>query len=329
MKYLFFILITLPLVLFPACDQPAPTIPLPGRTKVINVQSLRPRAMQIVRDGLTDEQGIVRSHAIEVVSESRTQELMPTVSTLLSDPSLAVQFAAIVATGDTGYSSAADSVELLLRSQNQNIKMAAAYTLTKLGEADYGNIIRDLLESKDQTVRANAALLLGKLGNKSDVPLLYKMLQDPYSFDKAKIQAVESIARLGDNKIYRGKLWALLISKQADDRVMGIRGMGALGTTEARNAIITMLDDDVLEVRLCAAEELGKLKDTTGTGEILAYFNENSPNMDETSITNIIATLAIGRIADPSLNNFLPPLLKSKSKSIQLCASQSVLLMTK
>jgi HEAT repeat protein len=35
--------------------------------------------------------------------------------------------------------------------------------------------------------------------------------------------------------------------------------MGALGTKEAKEAIQTMLKDDIAEVRLCAADELGKL----------------------------------------------------------------------
>ena len=293
-----------------------------------NVHNLRQQALEIVRTGLKDESGLIRSHAIEIVSTSNTKELMPTVAVLLSDQSIAVRFAAAVAVGDTAYSPAAGAVKRLLDEPNENTKMASAYALVKFGGEEYGNFIRSLLKSNDQTVRANAALLLGKIGDKSDTALLYQTLQDPYSFDKVKIQAIESIARLGDRNIYRGKLWALLISKQADDRVMGIRAMGALGSTEAKNAITTMLDDDVLEVRLCAAEELGKLGDTTGDSEILSYFAENLPNLDKTSMANTIATMAIGQIGGPSLTRFLPKLLQSKSKEVRLSAAQSVLLLT-
>ena len=35
--------------------------------------------------------------------------------------------------------------------------------------------------------------------------------------------------------------------------------MGALGTAKAQNAIITKLDDDILEVRLIAAEQLDRV----------------------------------------------------------------------
>ena len=323
MKYMCFITAMVLLFSLTGCNEAVSTKPVAG-----NVHNLRQQALEIVRTGLKDENGLIRSHAVEVVSASNTKELMPTVAILLSDQSIAVRFATAVAVGDTAYSPAAGAVKRLLDEPNENTKMAAAYALTKLGRTEYGNFIRSLLKSKDQTVRANAALLLGKMGDKSDIALLYQTLQDPYSFDKVKIQTIESIARLGDKNIYRGKLWALLISKQADDRVMGIRAMGALGTTEAKNAIATMLDDDVLEVRLCAAEELGRLGDTTGDSEILSYFAENLPNLDKTSMANTIATMAIGRIGGPSLTRFLPRLLQSKSKEVRLSAAQSVLLLT-
>jgi HEAT repeat protein len=323
MKYLCFIMATILLFFSTGCNEAVSTKPVTA-----NVQNLRQQALEIVRAGLKDEDGLVRSHAVEVVLATGTKELMPTVAVLLSDQSVAVRFAAAVAVGDTAYSPAAGAVKRLMDEPNENTKMAAAYALTRLGRPEYANIIRSLLKSNDQTVRANAALLLGKMGEKSDIPLLYRTLQDPYSFDKVKIQTIESIARLGDKNIYRGKLWALLISKQADDRVMGIRAMSALGTAEAKNAIATMLDDDVLEVRLCAAEELGRLGDTTGASEILTYFTEKSPNLDKTSIANTIATMAIGQIGGPSLTRFLPRLLQSKAKEVQLSAAQSVLLQT-
>lgn len=329
MKYACFITVILSLLFLGGCEDAVSTKP-----SITNVYNLRPQALEIARSGLKDEDGLIRSHAIEVVSATRTEELMPMVAVLLSDQSVAVRFAAAVAIGDSSYSPAAGAVKRLLDESNENTKMAAAYALVKLGKAEYGNIIRSLLKSENQTVRANAALLLGKLGDKNDTALLYQIMQDPYSLDKVKIQAIESIARLGDKNIYRGKIWALLISKQADDRVMGVRAMGALGTFEAKNAIATMLGndalagDDVLEVRLCAAEELGRLGDTTGTREILDYFTEKSPNIDDPSIANIIATMAIGRIGNPTLTKFLPRLMQSKSKKVQLSAAQSVLLLT-
>ena len=93
-------------------------------------------------------------------------------------------------------------------------------------------------------------------------------MQRKDSNDKVRFQAIESIAMLGDERILP-KIWAIVYSGYADDRIIGIRAMGALGTAKAKDVLITKLDDEVLEVRLAAAEQLGKLKDPIGEPEVV------------------------------------------------------------
>ena len=92
------------------------------------------------------------------------------------------------------------------------------------------------MASSDQTVRANAALLLGKSGKQEGIRFLYWTLQRNDSSDKVVLQAAEAIAMLRRSRESTRKLWTRLISTYADDRVIGIRAMGALGTEEAKNA---------------------------------------------------------------------------------------------
>jgi len=307
-----------------------------------NVVRLREQAVAIVRESLDDEDGLIRSNAIEVVAETGQRELMDKVKQLLRDDFVGIRFTAAVAVGDVKYASAKRSVQRLLRDKNENAKIAAAYALVRLGNAEYVRFIRRAIKRKvvskeDQTIRANAALLLGKLGDRDDLELLYETMHDDYSSDKVRIQAVESIAMLGDEKIYRTKLWALLISKYADDKIMGIRAMAALGLTgtdiyyDVKNAIATMLDDDVAEVRLVAAEQLGRLGERIGEREVLEYFTEVSTRLDKDSIDrgNVLAAMAIGRIGGDNLTRFLPELLKSPSKTVRLSAARAVLLLAR
>jgi len=297
--------------------------------KSFNVYRLKEKATAIVREGLADQSGLTRSHAIEVVSETGEKELMPMVKKLLKDDSVAVRFAAALAIGDTKYFAGQSVLERLQNDNNENVRIGAAYALTKLGKNNLSNIIRKAIESKDQTVRANAVMLLGKLGNKKDLRLLYRILRDPESNHRVRIQAIEAIAMFGDEGAYR-RLWALLISKYADDRVMGIHAMGALKTVDAKNAIIRMLDDDIVEVQLSAAEQLGILGDKTGQTEVLNYLMQTSRGLDAVSANraNVLAAMAIGRIGSDSLSKFLPKFMNSKSKEVQLSAAQSVLLLT-
>jgi len=141
------------------------------------------------------------------------------------------------------------------------------------------------------------------------------------------MQAAEAIAMLGDQRIYR-KLWTGLISKYADDRVIGVRAMGALGTDEAKNAIITLLDDPVPEVRLAAAEQLGKLGESGGEDEVLAVLEKNlMADMDAQGQqrTKTLAALAIGEIGTDRLARYLPQLLQDPSRIVRLAAAKAVL----
>jgi HEAT repeat protein len=296
--------------------------------KVFKPRDYEQQAYRVITESLNDEVAVIRSNAIEVISETGSRNYMPFLRKMLSDESVAVRFAAAVAIGDMKYSSAAYEVKQLMRDRDANARIAAAYAIAKLGNKRTSELIEAALNSEDQTLRANAAMLLGKLGDKSKVAKLYKTLYDDNSSDRVKINAMEAIARLGEEQIYN-RLWSLLISKHPDDKVMGIRAMGQLNTEESRDAIITMISDEMWEVRLTAAEELARLGNPTGEPEVIEYFEEACGSADERTVANFIATMSIGYIGSEELNNYLPERLESESKSVRLAAAQSVLLQSK
>jgi HEAT repeat protein len=295
--------------------------------KEAEVKELVPEALRIAREGLEDTDPQVRAQAVEVVADTRQVTLMPKVVRLLKDEYVPVRFLAALAVGDLEYRLGEGEIEDLLGDRDQNVQIAAVYAMNKF-RPDYGTErIRKALGSEDQTVKANAALLLGKAGDKESLKFLYWVLRHKDSEDKVRFQAAEAIARLGDKRIYP-KLWSMLISAYADDRVVGIRAMGALGTDEARNALITMLDDDILEVRLAAAGELGALGEKTGEAEVLDVFKGRAPmgtSGQDLERVYVLSALAIGRIQTPPLRKFLPSLLENDSKMVRIAAAKAVL----
>jgi HEAT repeat protein len=285
------------------------------------------QALQIVLDGLADPDPQVRANSIEVVATTRCVRLMPRVQGLLHDPAVPVRFLAILAVGDLQYSLARNDITQLLEDPDPNIKIAAAYAMTKLGHPEYYKVFRNAVTSDDQTVRANATLLLGKNGQRDAIPALYWALQGSDSADKVVTQAAESIAMLHDERIYP-KLWTQLISVYADDRILGIRAMGELGTEQAKNAILTMLDDTVLEVRLAAAEQLGRLGEPVGQAKVAEVFEKDllaGMDMEGQQRVKVLSALAIGEIGSESLAKHLPRLLKDSSKPVRLAAAKAVL----
>lgn len=307
------------------CQNTSP-IPLASGAD-ISVKQLTGQAVEIVQAGLTDDDPVIRANAVEVVAAGRQTKLMPKVRRLLQDNLVPVRFAALLAIGDLEYKLWKNDAKKLLDDSDENIRIAAAYALKKLGASSSLELIRKAIMSNDQTVRANAVLLLGKSGSESDLKLLYWALRSKDSSDKVRLQAVESIAMLKDERIYP-KIWTMLLSVYADDRVMGIKAMGSLGTQSAREAMMTMLDDSVVEVRLAAAEQLGTLGDKTGEPEVLDVFRKNliaAAGQEGSERVKIWTALAIGRICSPSLTRFLPQFIKDDSKQVRLAAAKAVL----
>jgi len=292
------------------------------------IQALKPQAVMILQQGLNSPSAKIRTHAIEVAAETGQKETLGTITKLTTDSIVPVRFAAVVALGDMKCGKCEQTIRKSLNDPDVNVRIAASYSLVKLGKKDYVAQLLAATKSTDQTVRANAALLIGKLDNPDHIPLLYEVMTAQDSVTKVRMQAVESIARLGDERMYRSKLWALQISKFADDRVMGIRGMGALNSQESREAIQTMLQDDIVEVRLAAAEQLARLGDFSGEEEVWTYF-QGTPDLNKADIANGMAVMAIGHLQTDRLNAYLGQALNSQNPYIQLLAAQSVLIQVK
>ena len=297
----------------------------------VSISSLLPSASKILKEGLSDENPRIRTISAEAVATSGAAELMPAVERLLKDEFVPVRFTAAIAVGDLRYNQAQNKIQELEKDSNENVKIAAAYALYKLGKMDSVETVRKEIANLNQTVRANATVILGKIGAKNDVKLLYWALRDNNSEDKVRLQAVQAIASLGDEKIYP-KLWAMLINTYADDRLMGVEGMGALGTSDAKNSLIKMLSDNVLEIRLAAAEQLGKLKDKTGEPEVIDVFEKNllsGLDKEDLDRAKVRTALAIGQVATEKLQRYLPQLLGDESKIVRIAAAKAVFQISK
>ena len=297
-----------------------------GDFYVTKVASARTEAKHVIDESLADNDPVVKVNAIEVVGTTGRVDLMPKVQRLLKDPAVPVRFAAALAVGDLRYAPAKGLLGPLLKDADSNVIIAASYAMGRLGAADYYRVVVEGTESKDQTVRANAVMLLGKTGDRQYLKIISAAQEDRFSSDKVRFQALEARARLGDEEVFK-RLWALVVSAYADDRVLGVRALGVLGTPQAKDVIATKLDDNILEVRLAAAEQLGRLSDRTGEPQVLEVFEKNvADSADKQAVerAHILAALAIGQIGTPTLTKYLPQLLKNESKYVRVAAAKAV-----
>jgi HEAT repeat protein len=308
----------------PGCQDTSQS--LSPNDRVSQPTSLEQEAFRVIQAALGDMDAVARVNAIEVIGTTKRIELMPLVQPLLQDQIVPVRYAAALAVGDLQYSPAQRMLFPLLKDRDSNVIIAASYGMGRLGATQYLGVIRKAIESPDQEVRANAAFLLGKIGDRGALRILKWAQEDKNSSEKVRFQAMEARARLGDEDILE-RLWAIILSAYADDRVVGLRAIGALGTRRARDVIATKLDDPVLEVRLVAAEQLGMLGDATGEPQVLDVFQKNlTAGMDRLSAqrVNVMVSLAIGHIGTPNLTKYLPQLLKNESKYVRIAAAKAV-----
>jgi HEAT repeat protein len=315
------------LVMSAGCEEPQKIGLAPKITQGVDINDLTIQAYRIILESLSDKDPAIRANAIEVVAQTGLIKLVPKVQRLLEDEFAPVRFVAALAIGDLEYSFGARGLQRLFKDPDSNVKIAACYGMVKLGSVKYREVLRRAIGSTDQTVRANAAYLLGKSRDRDAIKLLYWAMLDKDSADKVKYQTAESIATLGDERIFP-KLYTMLLSISADVRLTGIRAMGALGTQDARYALIRMLSDKVLEVRLAAAEQLGMLNDPSGEPEVMDVFNQKlTSGLDpgDRERVNVLTASAIGRIATPNLMKHLPQFLTDESKTVRIAAARAVL----
>ncbi|MHC4425823.1 MAG: HEAT repeat domain-containing protein [Planctomycetota bacterium] len=278
--------------------------PALGQSDAPGATSIQMEAFRIIQGALAESDPVARVNAIEVVASTGQIKLMPEVHRLLQDEFAPVRFASALAVGDLQYSLAKRSAGRLLKDKDVNVMVAAAYAMGRLGDAEYFEVVRKAIDSEDQTVRANAAFILGRTGDINALKLLKWAQEDKNSSDKVRFQVLEARARLGDEEVLQ-KLWAIVYSGYADDRIMGIRAMGTLGTSKARDMF----------------------RDRTGEPEVLAVFeNDLTIGLDKQASerANVLAALAIGQIRTPALTKYLPQLLRNESKFVRIAAAKAV-----
>ena len=303
------------------------------RTKTAELKkslSIEAQARWQILEILNTETLLLKMDAIEAIALSRDENLLSNLVPIINSPKAddAIKFASLMAIGDARYAGGLDTAKKLISDEKPSIAMAASYALIRLGDtniANYKTILKHL-DSTNQADKDNAVMILGKAGDRRYINVLRWMIPQPSSTDRTKLMAIEALAELRDPDIYQ-KAWSLMISKRADDRLMGIISMQKLRTDDAKNAIMSMLEDGVLEVRLVAAGQLAKLGDNSGKMLIVEFFENTlqtlkSPDRERALIHAIDATI---NLKDVETAKYIPSFLEDNSLKVRLKAAQAIL----
>ncbi len=148
----------------------------------------------------------------------------------------------------------------MAQDNDRKLKLMAAAALARGGQAGALDVVRPYLAHEDRETRKAAAWILAQIGAEQDIPSLTKALaaeDEPL----ARAYLINALACLGDTQ-GRKLLGQNLTSENAAVRTYSADFAGHAGAAEHRDQLITLLDDDTLDVRVRAAQALVMLAQT-------------------------------------------------------------------
>jgi len=265
----------------------------------LQIGQLRPRINKVLSEAINSPDPELRCHGLESLAQMGGLQGPALIRKRLYDPIPAVRFAAAVAAGDVRDHAARNLLERLLKDKNVSVQLAAGYALEKLGDRRFANWYDKVLQGDDAKLCGQACMLLGKLGpaRTDSREKLWQVMQKVDQSPMVRLQAAEALARLGDDRIGQ-KLLVFANSGYADDRILAISGLEAVGGPQAYSMLCVLADDPQIEVRLAAVRALA---DRAENGDLLLarkamHYTDSQGDTKATTRVRGLAALALGRI---------------------------------
>ncbi len=144
--------------------------------------------------------------------------------------------------------------EAMRKSSNAKLQIMSAAALGRCGNPAAMTLLRTKLKDKEEDTRLLAAWVLGRIGDESDLDQLRKNVAAATN-DLSRCYNQHAMAALGDPD----GLTALIKNLSSDDPALRVYAATFAGDARAYttgNKLIQLLDDDVLDVRIRAAQSL-------------------------------------------------------------------------
>ena len=292
-----------------------------------------------------DQSATVRWMAIEALAQTVGSQGGEVYVRGLSDAAPSVRASAAMAVGDIGYTGAKTTLKAMAEARGRRFwesdrrtYCAVIYSLHRLGDNTHVQDLGKLLWDKESEVRATAALVMGKMGEPSAVGPL-KMLLNDEEDPMVQIQAVESLALLGDERA-RSMLEAYTKTRFIDEQILAIQAMARAKGPRAIYVIRRqMADKHPPRARVVAAGALGRLGEFSLSGYNLCIDSVRKPESvlkwsfgrtlqdveEHAKSLRQLAATALGWVGRDGAVDYLYPLLQNEDGRIRVAAAMSIL----
>ncbi len=298
-------------------------------TEKVSNQQLEARLKDTILQMIQSNNAYLRCHALETLALAKIDLDSPAlIHERMFDNATAVRFAAAMAAGDMQDYSAKPLLEQMLRENNPSVKMAAAYALEKMGDKRFSKWYDKILMGNDDNYSSQACLILGRLGNKgirqNSRSKLWRVIQKDNQSAAVRLQAAESLAKLGDKTILKNLL-VYSSSGFASDRILAISGLSYLTDNAVHSMLAALAEDDQIEVQLSAIRALKHLAEPKHVALMrssLTYADPEGNSQNEDRVKGL-ALLAVGSVGNQEDAVMLYKGMDAPSHYIQIAAARA------
>jgi HEAT repeat protein len=263
---------------------------------VVDGNTVRSKALYILRQGSESEDPRLRANAIEALRYAPNDVLKTAVRIGLGDENRGVRFVAAMMVGEQHLCDQVIFLEPLLLDSSQSVQAATMFSKYKCGSSVDLNPLFTMLNSDNPELRGNAAMIMGKLGNTSAKSVLRDALKTspdtvtPIRRRLINLQVAEALIMLGEKReleVIRAAIFSS--SKEAEVTAIACQIAGRLRDIE----VTSTLEGIVLtpnrypdEIRLVAATALAEINPSRMPLEaVLKFTSSDSSTLRAQSAT--------------------------------------------
>lgn len=244
-------------------------------------------------EDLRSGNGTRQAEALLKLVDDEVYEVVPDILPLLNSPETAIRSSAAYALGYLGIDQVKTVGSALMDRLNDPEEIVRSDVIEALGALQYIEAITQikdkLINDPSALVRASAAEALGELGEPEAIETLEKSLLKLDEDEAVRAYAANSIGLLGSDLILpKLKIYLQYFEKSIKIKAEVLGAIYYLGTKEALQQLIELLDDADENLAIAILNILTDLKDRTNLDQLL----QDAPEM-ESKLTNISQKIPI------------------------------------
>lgn len=314
-----------------------------------NPQVARARALAVLHRAADDSDKFTRAKAIEAMVGVLGPAAGQVYVSALDDAEPNVRFAAAMAVGDLKYAPALGRLLEMARykqpraERRLTVYCGVIYALHRLGRTEHTGQLGELLAHEGAIVRASAAMVLGRMDERSAIGPLRAMYDNEQDI-VVKLQALESLARLGDPRALAELEGHARKPFRLEHKLVALRAMGEIGsdrTVLVLRSIVRSAHQHP-QARVLAAGSMARLGMVTDFSYELCLTSTGDPGgvmeaamgdaydparVDPTMLTTLqkLAVISLGWMKRTHAVDVLVDFLKREDGGVRVGAAMSIL----